>query len=153
MISLTQHYMDDLMGHLNHYMKFLRWDKKGSDLGPEDLVAKSKLYIPVTVRQLYMDEELIEDSPLMAAFGGKYLTMKRCPSCNQLDIDFQEFLTLSLNAFKGDDDTNHIYSVRKEFGVQPATGGGGWGLFKPFGMILFSNIRLLLGQYLGCING
>lgn len=90
-----------------------------------------------------MDEELIEDSPLMSAFGGKYLTMKRCPNCNQLDIDFQEFMTLSLNAFKGDDDTNHIYSIRKEFGVQPVSAGGGWGLFKPFG----NNFILPKGYY------
>lgn len=87
-----------------------------------------------------MNQEYVEDSALQSMFGGKYLTMKRCPSCDRMDIDYENFLTLTLTAFKGDDDTNHIYSLRKEYGIQPVAAAGGWGFFKPFGTILFTDI-------------
>lgn len=80
-----------------------------------------------------MEDQLVEDSPLSSAFGGKYLIMRRCPSCSEMEIEYQDFLTIAFQAFRGEDDTNHIYSIRKEFEVKPVAGAGGWGWFKPFG--------------------
>lgn len=84
---------------------------------------------------LYMDDQLVEESPLNTAFGGKYLIMRRCPNCSEMDIQYHDFLTIALQAFRGEDDTNHIYSIRKEFEVKPAAAAGGWGWLKPFGRI------------------
>ena len=144
--------MDDLLGHLDNYLKYLRYDKLGSELTTEELVVASKLYDFLYHRNLYMNEQYVEDSYLRAAFGGKYLIMKRCPSCNDMNIEYQDFLTLTFRGFRGEEDTNHVYSIRKEHSIPPAIAAGGWGLLKPFGSLYLID-RILLGQHLGCVHG
>ena len=122
--ACDQNFINELLHNLNHYSKYLVFDSCERE-HQGDRVVKGKAL------DLYMEDELVEQSPVQQAFGGKYLVMKRCPTCKNMEIDSESFLGFNFRAFTSDD-TSHIYSMRKEFGAEMGMSGSMWSVFKPF---------------------
>ena len=78
-----------------------------------------------------MDDELHDHSPLLSAFGGKYLVMQRCQSCKSMECSNEDFFGLQFRSFTSED-TNHIYNMRREFGSDAGIMNSMWDVMKPF---------------------
>ena len=78
-----------------------------------------------------MADEYNEDSPILNAFKGKYLIMKRCSKCKQMSTEFDDFIDFQFRGFTGED-SDHIYNVRKEYGVDASAAASIWSMMKPF---------------------
>jgi hypothetical protein len=57
--------------------------------------------------------------------------MNKCLGCNTLGVNYDDFLSLRFRAYTSDD-SNHIYSMRKEFGVAKRAVSTVWEALKPF---------------------
>ena len=52
-----------------------------------------------------------------------------------MDVDYEDFIDLQFKAFIAEEDTNHIYNIRKEFDVTSNPVATVWNLLKPFGRL------------------
>lgn len=95
-----------------------------------------------------MDGSLIEDSPILNAFGGKYLVMKRCSSCQHMELGHEDFMGMEFQAFSSED-TDHIYSLRKEHDIDSTGAFSIWSALKPFGYYWATIWDVTLDDYLG----
>jgi hypothetical protein len=78
-----------------------------------------------------MTNKLQETSPISENFGGEFIVIKRCHSCKELEADKRSFLTLNFNSFNVNH-SDHINSLRKQFGAEPGFLANLFGILKPF---------------------
>jgi hypothetical protein len=78
-----------------------------------------------------MGSKLQEASPVSESFGGEFIVIKRCHSCKELEADKRSFLTLNFNCFNFRH-SDHLNSIRKEFGEEPGFLANLFGALRPF---------------------
>ena len=61
------------------------------------------------------------------------MIMSHCHKCKKLDIQYEDFIDFQFRAFFAEEDTNHLYNLRKEFDVTSNPVSNVWNLLKPFG--------------------
>lgn len=74
--------------------------------------------------------------------------MKKCSSCQHMELDHEDFMGMEFQAFTSED-TEHIYSLRKEYEIDSTGAFSIWSALKPFGYYWATIWDVTLDDYLG----